>query len=572
MKGGTLRTGTGVVLCLFALALPIFPDERLVRLKLLSFETSIFILLLIAGVYVLSRRGIRLSPLTGLVLAWAGWNILLYFISNESALARAELRRVFLALGAFAAVRFGPIPTAWRRRFWSAWTAAAGIVALYGILQYVGGIGPILVPKMDRVMGTFGNPIFFAGYLVFSVFIGLFEARPRGLAWFSVPLQLAALFLTQTRAAWVAFFVGLLAVAFFRTGGWKRSPWMLGGLIALLFGFIVATQDTWKRDQGHLLIWRDTARMIRDRPLTGVGLGAFHVAFPEYAGEDLKSKWPQGRFIVNDAHNEYLQSAAEGGIPLFLLFLSLTAAFVVLGFKKGMMGPWLAGSALLVQNIFSVDMRFGIDFALFFIAAAFVDKPDDDPPGGPMTLPRGAAAGVFLVAMGGLVLPAMLKPYRAQRTVANQVGFFDARLLEANRTIRDVERLAERYPSEPDVWERLAYLYAKEMKSPDGKINVPRARQAEAAYRKLIAMDPNRLAARNNFANVLYTMGRVDDAIRQWETAVSIDPSFLDGHLNLGKIYYSQGKLKKSADHLQRALKIDPNNAEAVVYLKKMVE
>jgi tetratricopeptide (TPR) repeat protein len=42
--------------------------------------------------------------------------------------------------------------------------------------------------------------------------------------------------------------------------------------------------------------------------------------------------------------------------------------------------------------------------------------------------------------------------------------------------------------------------------------------------------------------------------------------------LNLGKILYVRGELKESASHFQKALEIDPGNAEAQVYLKRMVE
>ncbi|MEO8027289.1 MAG: O-antigen ligase family protein, partial [Bryobacteraceae bacterium] len=59
---------------------------------------------------------------------------------------------------------------------------------------------------------------------------------------------------------------------------------------------------------------QSTAAMIAERPLTGFGLGAWPVAYPAFA------RFDDGSF-VNQAHNDWMQWAAEGGLPMFLLML-----------------------------------------------------------------------------------------------------------------------------------------------------------------------------------------------------------------------------------------------------------
>jgi O-antigen ligase len=59
---------------------------------------------------------------------------------------------------------------------------------------------------------------------------------------------------------------------------------------------------------------RSSLAMVHDRPLTGFGLGAWSSAYPAYA------RYDDGTF-VNQAHNEWLQWAAEGGVPFFLVML-----------------------------------------------------------------------------------------------------------------------------------------------------------------------------------------------------------------------------------------------------------
>lgn len=61
--------------------------------------------------------------------------------------------------------------------------------------------------------------------------------------------------------------------------------------------------------------------MLRDRPWTGFGLGTWSVAYPGYA------RYDDGSF-VNQAHNDWLQWAAEGGVPFFAAALAFAALMI----------------------------------------------------------------------------------------------------------------------------------------------------------------------------------------------------------------------------------------------------
>jgi O-antigen ligase len=70
---------------------------------------------------------------------------------------------------------------------------------------------------------------------------------------------------------------------------------------------------------GRPAIWRDTWRMTSDFWLTGVGAGAFQRGMLAYQeGSRL--------FFFNQAHNEYLQLLAEGG-----LLVALPASVALVG-------------------------------------------------------------------------------------------------------------------------------------------------------------------------------------------------------------------------------------------------
>ena len=90
---------------------------------------------------------------------------------------------------------------------------------------------------------------------------------------------------------------------------------------------IAGWEVMWNRlqEQHSYELRRDLAissmEMIRDRPWTGFGLGTWSSAYPGYA------RYDDGSF-VNQAHNDWLQWAAEGGAPFFAVMLAFAALMI----------------------------------------------------------------------------------------------------------------------------------------------------------------------------------------------------------------------------------------------------
>lgn len=74
-------------------------------------------------------------------------------------------------------------------------------------------------------------------------------------------------------------------------------------------------------------IWRDTVTLIRDFPVAGVGAGAFATAMRVY-------QTTPRTYYHNEAHNQYLQIAAEGGLLVAVPALAALAAFAVLAWRQ----------------------------------------------------------------------------------------------------------------------------------------------------------------------------------------------------------------------------------------------
>jgi O-antigen ligase len=103
---------------------------------------------------------------------------------------------------------------------------------------------------------------------------------------------------------------------------------LLGSVsLAAVMAAIVGWQTLWVRlQEPHPYALRrdlteSSLEMVRDRPWTGFGLGTWSAAYPGYA------RFDDGLF-VNQAHNDWMQWAAEGGIPFFILTLA-TALWII---------------------------------------------------------------------------------------------------------------------------------------------------------------------------------------------------------------------------------------------------
>ncbi|HUA36734.1 MAG TPA: O-antigen ligase family protein [Candidatus Binataceae bacterium] len=244
-------------------------------------------------------------------------------------------------------------------------------VAALGLVQQATWNGKILwfyvpldwrAPNLNRprMMGPFVNPDHFAAYL--AMIAPLFIARAwRGLApsddsrerdeagpilcSAALVIVICAILLSQSRAIWGAAVVSLaiftILTSRLRTPSVFRSR--RGGLVTwipilalaaiVVAALAVAIIGSAGRDQidtrvgtsmaggldlwHRVDIWRDTLRMFRDHALLGVGFGAWPEMFPHYQ----RGAWP-AEFLRN-AHNDYVEAAAELGILGVLAFMTI---------------------------------------------------------------------------------------------------------------------------------------------------------------------------------------------------------------------------------------------------------
>jgi tetratricopeptide (TPR) repeat protein len=90
-----------------------------------------------------------------------------------------------------------------------------------------------------------------------------------------------------------------------------------------------------------------------------------------------------------------------------------------------------------------------------------------------------------------------------------------------------------------------------------------RAREAEAAYRKALELDPGFAKAHYNLGNLLLQQGRVPEAAGEFAVAARLRPEWAAAHNNLGIALARMNDLKGAEERFRRALALDPGYAAA---------
>ncbi len=163
--------------------------------------------------------------------------------------------------------------------------------------------------------------------------------------------------------------------------GFKRRAWVpqlaigaalvVVGLSVLIFG---RSSDTlFQRleqmefsDEARWPVYRDTVQAILDRPVLGHGAGTFPDFFPLYHSAEVPSTgiWLQ-------AHNTYLQTAAEIGLPAFAAAMLVILLLVVKCFRVARRRAEPAALAAVGATVV-VGIHSFFDFSLQLEAVAII--------------------------------------------------------------------------------------------------------------------------------------------------------------------------------------------------------
>jgi len=148
------------------------------------------------------------------------------------------------------------------------------------------------------------------------------KGAPRWLGLATVVSLIASILLSASRSGFLSLFAVAAYYAFHQRRWLLTSAGLTGAVVVAavllpstsLDRFLNPDYGTDLSTQARVEIWSAAEGMIRDHPFLGVGQGLFRSRLNDYS-PDLQRQ--------QIAHNAYLGIAAESGLPMLLLFVSI---------------------------------------------------------------------------------------------------------------------------------------------------------------------------------------------------------------------------------------------------------
>lgn len=459
------------------------------------------------------------------------------------------------------------------------------LTCVYGLLQHFGIDWIDWYPKEPRILSSFGNPTFFAAYLVLwlpmllSAFLSAVSRRTRWVLGFLICLGYVCTIYTYTRAAWLGWILSCLVYVAFALvfigrprlarASWVRSAAVLAGVLVLLtFMAMQRSPSTMQVGQRlassfqtgessnvqRIMIWRGALGIFRSHPVLGTGIGTFQMYLPGYLSRQFYST---GDTVITDhAHNEFLEVASETGIvglSLFLWLMGGCVTIVVRALRKADDDYWrflalgtLCGLlAFMVQNLAGVSMRWVCGGMFFWVLLALL-----------VVVER-----VYVLDTSQHKI--RVRPYADDHIrplpVYLSVLLVFAVVLGAYLIVRPFE---------------------SEVHLKNGNTAIDQSRRDTALHELLVAvdLDPYSLSSYYKLGHVYNTLGRFDDALNAYTRLETLSPDYARVHYNIGAVLTNLGKNAEAVEEYAKAVSFEdsPRNhmalAEACVLVGHLKE
>lgn len=280
-------------------------------------------------------------------------------------------------------------------------TISTWIAVLYGFFQWLdfhiyppgpgNGMDPFLWRGAfgDRVFSTYGNPNFFADYLVlmFPILACQYFKTRRHSFLVLVALVLFNIYASQTKGAWIGLAISTVLLAgtyvfYFHRDVLRRfklriAALMLAVIMAAFAGVAVKLRESFTSVNFRLFTWEATWEMIMTQPLLGTGIGSFWVIYPAFRRPPIFHIEGKHNTETDHAEDEYLEVLFDEGILGFGIFIWLIGSCFVMAYRSltqmtgamkigerappralDLLGFLVALQGMLAHNFFDVSMRF----------------------------------------------------------------------------------------------------------------------------------------------------------------------------------------------------------------------
>jgi O-antigen ligase len=482
--------------------------------------------------------------------------------------------------------------------------ALAVFESSYGIWQAVNKSDAVLQwvrPESyrGRASGTLICPNHLAGLLEMT--LGLVVARAAIVRRESLSLEravvlkvltiyvglmiVAGIFLTFSRAGWVATVVGLFALLLMGESrlrfGWPRIAVvlvLLGG-IAVMFWKVNPIQDylskTVKIDErsqaitlkdptlgGRTVMWKGTVNMIRDNPLWGTGPGSWQWIYQFYKDPALPSR-------PDYTHNDFLNLASDYGLVGFLIMAAFFVGFYrhAWSLSKPLhppeqrafaIGAMVSVTSLLVHSWFDSNLHIpgnAVLLATIMGGTAAMEDSSRRFPRQPLNrLPRYAlGAAILLVAAFGMwsLVPTAL----ATRYV--DLGNSLKRNLNNELALEYYDYAAYLDPRNPEPHALAGNVYRNmanwRLGSEKQEERRQFAAQAVRVYEDSLHLNRHQALVWLDKAKMHEVLGENDLALSSYEQAIKVYPANPHAYFLLGRFFRDHGEPKRALEAFKKS-------------------
>lgn len=556
---------SGYLVCLLLLVAPFFVIPALSDLADLPqrvYIQNMTVVLLLLGtlrVTVNSEIKVHKNPVCLFVAAFLLWLSASFFWSNNgykyffSALHLASCGAVFFVINSVS-----------QKNKWIDLILTSFLIATTGVV--ILGLGQQFfklawIPVISPPAATFVNPNVASHYLVIMLPIVLafgFYRKNRLLrygTWAVAALALVFLFYTRCRSAGIAVACAViwtgLALAKRKFGAaFARKifiPICIAVTVTAASCYMTGLFDKVLQNAGgsaiyRLTVWQNSFAMIKEKPLHGFGPGGFNMYYPAYTYKAVFDKAFDIKTQVRRAHNDYIQTAVELGIPGLLFFLTLL--------MLGLFMAWRLLSHEKDPRLHAVAIGFSAGIVSFMASAVF-------------SFPLQRALPPLLIFSCLGILAAMY-----DRAVLHE-KFFKFKVPKAlGLTVIALFLISG---------SALAWFNWNNVVC-DKFFNITMSNEKRGANRRALSAgltankyNPYRTDVLSAIGRAYIATGEVDKGIETLEKVVGMQPYFLNANFLLAIGHANAGNKDKALEALRKVLKIRPqfDKAQKIIALLK---
>jgi len=514
---------------------------------------------------------------------------------------------------------------------------SGSLTALLGITQHLFELSELSwIPQVAPPAATFANKNMAVHFIILTcplAFGFILNSENKVQTWVpSVASALMAVYLvyTGTQAGWVAlavqivFFSAMMIRERFQKTGetyWNKQKTLAAAAAVIVIFLMIdlgaqdlkkdllkltSTQETTNGSSKpsseaytssallRMHIWLNTLIMIKDRPLTGFGLGNHKVFYPLYFRKVVKEKQFSETSQLTNVHNDFLQMGAELGLVGMLLLgwlgflLTRTVLFLTRSGNSGFVrfstiGISVAMVGFLVNACFSFPVHRAIPpFVMMSLTGLLASFYDKDARRWHTIRQRWIILGACVIVFAGLIwlinfhrlgikcdrhyleISRLEKSknwkgvveegrwaysYFPERVkILSYIGRAYIEMGKPREGIEVLKKVIRAYPNHMNALLNIGVAYG----------NIREHPRALEAYEKVLRIKPDYAKVHNNMANIYMQQKNPDKALVEFKIAAKLDPENSVIHFNVGIVEMQKKRYREAAEAFEKAVKSNP--------------